>query len=97
MKTGIVNLIFQSKESDSELDTIASDSDYGVSHYLIQETEIIEANKETNQIVVKCLLGMNVDEKEIQDMVSELNYYFKNSETDNEYEFELIDANTNAF
>lgn len=87
-----VDIVFKF-DGNEDIQEIASESDYHVTHSAITDTEVIECNEEDSTITVRCRVKDGVGNYVVDnEVIAELDYgFYSNTKRDAEYSAELID------
>ena len=87
-----VDIVFKF-DGNEDIQVIASETDYHVTHSAITDTEVIECNEEDSSVTVRCKIKDGVGDDVVDnEVVAELDYgFYLNEKRDKEYSAELID------
>lgn len=87
-----VDIVFKF-DSNEDIQDIASESDYHVSHSDFSDTEVVECNEDKSTITVRCQIREGVGNDVVDnEVIPELDYgFYFNENRNKEYNSELID------
>jgi DNA-binding sugar fermentation-stimulating protein len=87
-----VDIVFKF-DGNEDIQDIASESDYHVTHSAITDTEVIECNEEDSTITVRCKISERVANDVVDnEVIPELDYgFYLDDKREKEYSAELID------